>query len=272
MSDFFNAVTFQSTNYLVPSAGSTTCVKLTPILSVTPTLVDWRQFKLDNKNFQPQGVFIDNTLGASDVTITINPIGYNIVCKAGQSKEAQFPAPNGQTASLVGNGVANLIFVDYPVLPSGSLVTIDGTPTVNIGNTPLPVSVPISVSGAPYLVNLEPLAASAVQYTITGAAVSGTATPTANTNMRYLQITASEDASLAAAGIVTVTVTLNGTQVYQEGIYLPASAGSIIGKTDIARIPFESIAFNAGVAGALVTTISTALATGQIDVNAYFGS
>jgi len=265
----------KTTNYLVPSSGQTNCVPVTGTFSASPFLIDWRQYVIDNMNFQPQGVYIDNRSGTGTLTLTINPLGFVIEVPAGSFGGYAFPAPNGQTMTVTGLGAANLFFVDYPLLPSGRDVNLINTANVNIKSQSIPLLVTPSAlaQGAlPYVVNLEPLAASAVQYTITGAAVSGTATPTANTNMRYLHISASENASLAAAGIVTVTVTLNGIQVFNEGIYLPASATSIIGKTDIARIPFESVAFNAGAAGTLVTTISTALATGQIDVNAYFGA
>ena len=65
-----------------------------------------------------------------------------------------------------------------------------------------------------------------------------------------------------------ITATLNGTQIYKESVYIPAAAGWA-GWSKV--LDFEKIGLPVGAAGSLVVTVSTALATGLMDVNAYFG-
>src|SRR5579883_898130 len=97
-------------NYLVPSSGNTHAVEVSGVFSGVPQTGDWRQFGIDSFPFQPQGVFIDNTYGVGPLTITIAPLNWNIVCPAGAQKSANFPAPNGQSYSIVGDGQATCIF------------------------------------------------------------------------------------------------------------------------------------------------------------------
>lgn len=136
-------VLFDTTNYLVPSSGATHAVNYSGIFT-SALLIDWRQFQIDNFPFRPQGVFIDNTNGITEVSINIQPINYNIVCPIGVSGQFQFPAPDNQTCTINASGQVTIIFVDFPVLPSSDSVQIGNTLNVNVtGPNPLPVALPI---------------------------------------------------------------------------------------------------------------------------------
>ncbi len=260
-------------NYMIPAGGLTHAVNFQGIFTATPQTIDWRQYKIDNFPFQPQGVFVDNTQGTGSLSITIQPIDYTITCAAGVSTQAQFPAPNGQTCSIVGSGQAQLIFVDFPVLPSSGVVNIANTVSVDLAavtaGVVVPVSLPTTVSGLPYQTQEVPLSASAFHADITGAAVSATITPTANTNLRKLKLAISDNATLAVAGTDLITVTLNAVVIFKQNLYIPAVAVNGLSYADI-ELEFEKIAFNAGATGTLVVSIATALATGFLDINAYF--
>jgi len=268
-----NVLPFPVSNYLIPSAGGTSCVELSGVFSATPFTQDWRQYSIDNAPFTPQGVFIDNTQGTGDLVIIINPIGYQIKCPAGVSAQAQFPAPMAQSCSITGLGQAGLYFVNFPVLPNAGLIDIGNQVGVSIdaikAGLSVPVLVPTNSSGNPYQIQKTVLIPTLETGTIT-TATSATVTPPANSNLRKLNLDLTENASIASAGIVTITATLNGVVVAKKGVYLPATAGGNIGITDIFQCDFSDIAFNTGASGTFVVTLSTALATGQLDFNAYF--
>lgn len=259
-------------NYLVPAAGQTHAATLNGIFSATPQLIDWRQFSVDNFPFQPQGVFIDNSAGTSPIVINIQPINYNVSCGTGAIGQFQFPAPDNQTCSITGNGQATLVFVDFPVLPNAGETNITGTVNVDIVSpNPLPTSPSVNSAGVPYQIDLIPTPSVAWQASITGAAVSATITPAVNTNLKKLHLSISENTTLAVAGTDLITVTLNGAIIYNENVWLPSAAITTnIGGIE-RHLDFSNIALNVGAAGTLVVTIATALASGFLDINAYFG-
>jgi hypothetical protein len=118
-------------NYLVPAGGTCHGVTFQGLFSSTALLVDWRQFTIDNFPFQPQGAFIDNSQGTSQIVITILPLNYSVAMPAGISGQVQFPAPNGQTCTITGNGQATIVFADFPVMPEKGSTAISGTVTTN---------------------------------------------------------------------------------------------------------------------------------------------
>lgn len=269
-----NSNTFSTTNYMVPSSGSSHCVQISGVFSAVPFFQDWRQFQIDNFPFQPQGAFIDNTQGTEPLKITIGPIGYTVTCPAGVISQVQFPAPNGQTCNITGAGQASIYFVDFPVLPNSGLVDVGNTVNVNLLSSQsgfnLPVLVPLnSPGGIPYQVNQIPQTPTYIRGTITSATSLTIAAP-ALQNLRKLRIDLTENATLAAAGITTLTASLNGVVIATKGIYLPANVNGNIGITDVFKCDFDTIAFNSGASGSLVVSLSTALASGQVNVGAYF--
>lgn len=259
-------------NYLVPSSGGTHAVPIVGTFSATPYAIDWRQFSIDEFPFQPQGVFIDNTLGTGELVVTIEPINWNVTCPAGAVMQSQFPAPDGQTATITGNGQASVIFVDFPVLPNAGAVQILGTVNVNVASpNPLPVSAAANSGGVPYQNTEVPATVTAFQSSaITGATVTATIVPPVNTYLRRLIMSFSGNAALAAAGLNTLTVTLNSVVVYVEKVYIGTGASAVEGSLYKIDLDMAKLGLAAG-AGNLVVTLGTALSAGELDINAYFG-
>jgi hypothetical protein len=133
----------------------------------------------------------------------------------------------------------------------------------------VPVSLPTTVNGLPYVTQILPNPATAKYLTITGAGVTATVNPPANTNLRKLVLSVTDQATLATAGDDLVTVALNGVTVFKANLYIPAVAVAGLG-AQVLAMDFNDVAFNTGAAGAFTVTIGTALATGTLDINAYF--
>ncbi len=267
-------------NYLVPAGGGTHAVPVTGIFSATPEVIDWSQFKIDSFPFQPQGCFVDNSLGTGTLNVQIltsvnGVVFWTIQVPAGAVQAFSFPAPNGHAVSITGVGQANVIFVDFPVLPSGTVVTVTGTVNVNVVSpNPLPTSPTVNSGGVPYQNTEVPvLVTPFFNNAIKGATLtSGNITPAPNTFLRKLILTLTGNATLAAAGLDLVTVTLNGVTIYQENVYIYAAVGgSQISDYWVRELDFSKLGLQVGAAGSLVVTIGTALATGELDINAYFG-
>lgn len=108
------------TNYLIPPVGKPRVYVQSGELSATPVFLDFRETaggQIDGQPFRPNGVFIDNTRGTGDLIITLNEINYQMFCPAGNSLNAQFPAPHNVTFNITGLGFATVAFVDFPVMP-----------------------------------------------------------------------------------------------------------------------------------------------------------
>lgn len=267
---------FSTTNYMVPSNGQTHCVVYNGTASAVPTLIDWRQFALDAQPFQPQGVFIDNSRGTVPLVLVVQPINFTITVAAGTTSQTQFPAPAGQTMTVTGDpgNTVSMYFVDFPVLPSGMSAQITNVPTVIVSGTVETDTTPMaSGNSLPYRTQEFTPAADYKSGSITGAATTLILTPTAaSENLRKLTVSLTGNVSLAAAGVLTVTVTLNGAQVFKKGVYLPVAAPvAPTPEFSIINLDFPNVSLLAA-AGTLVITLSAALATGQADVNAYFAA
>ncbi len=267
-----------TSNYLVPAGGATHAIPVTGVFGGVAVIIDWSQYSIDNFPFQPQGVFVDNSQGAGalviDILTGINGVTFwTVTIPAGAVQAVSFPAPNGQAASITGDGQASVIFVDFPVLPSGTDVTVSNTVSVDIVSpNPLPTVPSVNSAGIPYQNTEVPvLVTPFFNNAIKGATLtSGNITPAANTFLRKLTLALTGNVSLAAAGLDLITATLNGVVVYSENVYIPAAAAdtSIEWSRDL---DFSKLGLSAGAAGSLVVTVGTALATGELDINAYFG-
>lgn len=273
----------KTSNYLIPSSGGTQAVPVIGVFSAQAEIIDWRQYANDvDGPFSPQGVYIDNTQGTGTLTVEIFAGGsasslgvpfWTIECAAGTRVTENFPAPTGQLVSITGDGEATVIFVNYPVLPEANAVTVQGG-TVNIGGQPISTTPTVNAAGAPYQVQEIPVAASAqFNNSITGATTSsGNIAPgAANQYLRKLTLRLTGNVSLGAAGLNTITATLNGTQIWKGSVYIPAAAANVAEywKEEL-DFTSDNIGLNYG-AGNLVVTVSTALATGSLEINAYTG-
>lgn len=267
-----------TTNYLVPAGGATHAIPVSGVFGGTPEIIDWSQYAIDNFPFQPQGAYVDNSQGAGALTIEIltgvnGTVFWTVTVPAGAVQAVSFPAPNGQAASITGDGQATVIFVDFPVLPSGTDVTVSNTVSVDIVSPdPVPTAPSVNSGGIPYQNTEVPvLVTPFFNNTITGGTTSsGDITPAANTFLRKLILTLTGNVTLAAAGLNLITATLNGVVVFEENVYIPAAAAND-GEYWSKILDFEKIGLSVGAAGSLVVTVGTALATGELDINAYFG-
>lgn len=130
-------------NFLVPAAGTT---HMFPIFATfapgSPFTQFFDQQAIDGQRFMPSGVFIDNSAGANPITVTIQEISWNVTCPAGGTLMQPYPAPSSQHATITGNGIATVVFVDFPVQPfifnpagGGAAVTIANGADVALGAT-----------------------------------------------------------------------------------------------------------------------------------------
>ena len=267
-----------TTNYLVPAGGATHAIPVTGVFGAEASIIDWAQYSVDNFPFQPQGAFVDNSQGAGPLVIDIltgvnGIVFWTVTVPAGAVQAVSFPAPNGQASSITGDGEATIIFVDFPVLPSGTDVTVSNTVSVDVVSPdPLPTEPTVNSGGVPYQNTEVPVTVTAYfNNTITGATTSsGDITPAANTYLRKLILTLSGNVTLAAAGLNLITATLNGNIVFKENVYIPAAATNA-NEYWVKILDFAKLGLAVGAAGSLVVTVGTALATGELDINAYFG-
>lgn len=245
-----------STNYLIPSSGTTHCVTLNGVFTSTPYFVDWRQFAIDNFPFRPQGVFVDNSQGTGVLTINIQPINYNVNCPAGIVSQFQFPAPENQTMNITGTGQASLVFVDFPVLPNSGMTQIGNTVSVNVAS---PNPLPTSISGT-VTVQKTPFIGAYFYGSITGAANNVNIATTGN--VRRIIIALSQNAGLAAAASNMLLISANGNNIYKENIYMQATNNNYY-----RELNFSEVAFISGTG--LVVSLASALTTGILDINVY---
>lgn len=248
-----------TTNYMVPSSGSTHAVSDNPVLTAAGIPYDFRGFELDNYPFRPQGVFIDNSANTGEAVLTVKGMQFSVPVPAGASMAFNFPSPKGGAEILVtGNGQVNLTFVDFPVMPQLSYVA---------GQVVQMAAVPPGALA--YAVQEVPRTVDPHYQSLTAAGAGAAITPAvAGTNLRKLKMSITGNASLAAAGLQNIQATLNGVLIFETNVLIPAAAGTgPVLWSD--TLKFEMQAPNAG-NGGLVMTLGTAFATGSMDVNAYF--
>lgn len=104
----------------------------------------------------------------------------------------------------------------------------------------------------------------------TGVTSDSVTPPIQNLKLRKLVIAITEDAMVSVAGECQLVFSLNGQPFFSEGLYIPATSGVNAGEAYHRDLPFDGVAFFAGL-GDLSWTLSKALTAGQMDVNAYFG-
>ena len=116
----------------------------------------------------------------------------------------------------------------------------------------------------------QSLAATLVNGSATAAGTTVIGTPPANTNLRKMVLSVTENATMATAGENQVTIALNGVTVFTDQAFVPAVALATNGLLYHRDLDFGALGFSAGNAGTLTATLGTALATGSLTVNAYF--
>ncbi len=252
------------TNYLVPAIGNIAGIGMGINLSATEYPVNFQQVGNNGVPFVPQSVYVDNSAGTG--TVIIKSQGLNFNCCAvppGAVQAVNFPSIANDTYLITGAGNVNLVWTNAPALgaPSEVSATITGNPGVNATITNSELNTTISPK------SIDP------HYTsISGAAVSAIFTPTVvNSNLIKLVMSFSENSTLAAAGLTTLSVTsnANGVLLYKQNVYLPAATAAASINTLPIVLDFPTLAQNAFNSDFTVA-LSTALATGVLDINAYF--
>lgn len=115
-----NTNQYSLTNLFIPAGGTVHAVDVDGPFSNEAEIIEWRQYRIDNFPFVPQGVYINNVDGALDIVIEIKPINWTIICKAGEILHCNFPSPQQSSVSIKGdpsNDTAKVVFVDFPVFP-----------------------------------------------------------------------------------------------------------------------------------------------------------
>lgn len=127
-------------NHLPPADGQTHSVS--DIYTLDPINAfefDGKYFAVDNFEFKPKGIFVDNTGGTSEVRIRIEGINYSWRVPVSAMGRVSIPAAfSGGSIYLTGGGPTPVTFVDYAIVPG--LEWPNGQP-VNVGNFPAVQSV-----------------------------------------------------------------------------------------------------------------------------------
>lgn len=88
-----------------------------------------------------------------------------------------------------------------------------------------------------------------------------------STYLRKLRIDLSANAIQTTAGIITMTITLNGLTLLVMDVFVPAVAGSGVGTINLLDRNFDVFSEGTGTTG-LVVTLSAALTGGSLSINA----
>lgn len=106
-------------NYMIPAVGSPRAYVEYGDFSELRS-IDFRNIAgggIDGQQFNPSGVYIDNTRGTAPLSIKIKAIEYSFACPAGHSLHLPFPAPIDLIAEVSGSDDATVAFTDVPVIP-----------------------------------------------------------------------------------------------------------------------------------------------------------
>lgn len=253
-------------NFLVPADGSTHSVLTEFVATANGYQINWNTFSNDVFKFVPQGVYADNSAGAADLVIQSQTTGFRMTIPAGAFIAFHFPAaPNDVWTATGNNPTARIFWVDYPILPfiyGGSIPS-----TVTVANVPLPVAVPVSVAGSPYLASVIPQTIQVLNGNLNTGNVT-TPVPVGTAFLRKLQLQLTANATLAVAGLEVITVTVGGIVVYTGAVWLETAAVGNVGTSFDLLIDFDGAA--AVSSGNLVVTLGTALTAGRLYYNAHF--
>ncbi len=253
------------TNYLVPAIGNIAGIPQALTLTATAQAVDFKSVALNGIPFVPQSVYVDNSAGTGTVIIQSQLLNFNCCAvPPGAVQAVNFPSILNDTYNITGLGNVNFVWTNAPALgaPSEVSASITGTPAVTATITNATLNTTISAK-----------AADGKYFSISGGTTSVNIAPTVqNTNLLKLIMSFSENTTIAAAGINTLTVTQNsgGNTIYKQSVYIPATAAVATFNAKPIELDFSTLAYNMFTSN-MTVSLSTALATGILDINAYFG-
>ncbi len=155
-----------------------------------------------------------------------------------------------------------------PVEIASGLGEVDTSPLfVELSNGAVPVGTDINPLYTEQVSSLLEFFSGSL--TGTGGSVVGPATePNA---LRRLRLTISGDAAIAAAGEQTITISYDGTTVFEDTIYMLAAGADNVPSWYVADIDFGSLGLHSTTASAdLTLTLGTALSAGVAILSGWF--
>ncbi len=142
-------------NLLAPASGMTHGCKFTVTLAGASATVNWAGLFQTIGVWVPQSMMVDNTAGASVVTVSETTYGWTRRVQAGELRVFQFPAVGTPqfVFSSAGNVAPTISMFDWPAFPdsdqnlgvsSGTPVTVTGQPIAVAISGTQPPAVPLS--------------------------------------------------------------------------------------------------------------------------------
>ena len=239
-------------NFLVPQDGTTHSVRSQFLASATPYQINWAGFNsANNIPFRPQGFRIDTTLCSANTIITLLPIGMSMTIPKSVVAWYSFPAPEGQTVAITGNGPCIIDWVNFPVVAQDN--SIDAAILNALLN---PVIQPPPAPTPP----------SPVHYTRSaGANNFNTTDASMKPSTLMFNVSVSSNATIAAAGLLNIIVA-NGSNLgtamwfYNEDVYL-TNANTNVSYNELRNFP---AGFSAPTNGNFYVFLSTPLTAGEV--------
>ena len=233
-----------------------------------------------------QGLYIDNSANANKLTISVpdtsqnisfpaNAQGYVPIICSTFAKFSVSSANSGTTIILPYNFAGPAFIFPANALAfdaNGNLLVSD--PDISAASLGNAIAVGEYAFGNNDALLQRHLGTEMYYASIAPGATTATIIPAPGSGAYYLKsllVRMSENATLATAGEITLTISEGSTTLLVLHPYIPAAAVGGIGLADLLKLEsLDYVAHNA--ATALTITLSTALATGTIDVVATGGT
>lgn len=215
------------------------------VASATPYVVDWSTRSVDNQQFTPQGMYVNNVSGTSPLAISLSPAGLNYNVPAGEQTSFPIPPEYGFSASITGSGSASIWWTAQPV------------------NTF--VQEPVNYPAYNKYITVGPATPSG---SISIATNYGT-----NTYLIGAEVRASDDSTIGTAGDVNFTLSsTGGINLLRSMGYLPSSASAnAIGVTELGKVFLPEKHFiKCGQNPTITLATSVNLTAGRLWANLYF--
>lgn len=260
---------YNTFNYLIPQSGTTHVYASVIQASATPYVGNFQAVQFNGVQFRPQAAWFDNSQSSNELVFNIPAIGFRLNIPAGANIAYNFPSIEGFSYTVTGGGQATIFFADFPLLPSSASVTLPNTSNVDIVQSIQLDTLNQNPASAPVFVEAVAQQAQTKSAVIAASSTSTTITPPASSlKLTKLSLSITGNATLATAGIETITSTINGTTVLTDAVYIPSAAinnAQLYEKVwELDYAGFEMSTYD------LVINLSTALATGQVTINAFF--
>lgn len=212
----------------------------------TSQTIDLRPYKYKNVIKEVQGVWIDNSANSTGFSLSVSG-GQNIQVPPNYQAIAPLYLTQDNVLTVTGNGNVTIVLLNFPTpacfwsaigssipISGGSVVVSDPLLEALISNGSLTVS---NALYGPADVLTHPRIGKAYSGNLTASGNTTIITGASSCFVTDLDVWLSPDATLAAAGILTVTGQFfnNGT-VFSRKVYVPAAAAANGAPTPIFRL------------------------------------